>query len=330
MSTIKLPALPTTNDITTKIRDELAPTPKRLRDIQVAVRKARDSITLPPEELAPLIDAACHGTTPTTDQLIAAATSDSERYQQAEAIRRLNDTHAALISTPSYTPGEESTAVLDYLAECMTALVTYARALPDDLPYTAEDALSDEKNGPTLYRAVQALVSTYGEIRRQQQAAYRNLSGGINPPVYRYTAQFQNATDHEKHWLEQRAKVGAKYGAGIHGTHDDAYAYFVTDIPTAAWGEMTEDHYPDNATGNEGHARWIIWAANNLDLWVPQWRIAEQQHEANTEQVNIDAWINPTTRRFSKVDKFDRTIAVTTTSHAGIETSRGTTIIRNN
>lgn len=304
----KTPTFPTATEIRDHIDSVIIPEPGRMREVQKLSAKATSLLAQqdPGDTLANLVHDMIHaGATPTPEELANAAT-DSQRHADIErAQSRLSSTQENMTySRNMYPTGEQHEATLDYLSTVMDRFVKAARAFPKDTPLTADDVISYGNGGIDLYTGIQQLVATYTEIRRAQSKAYGGPSQERDQ-----TGHFKDATNTEATWLSIRKARAQQDGPALQhsGTPEAlaAHAYF-EGTPTTPWGPISRGPYPQGVDTNEDKARFILWAANHTELWVPSRAELEQQHKVNTELMNLKAWLFPAERRNTSSADFDQ------------------------
>lgn len=311
---IKIPAFPTHADVREHIDTVISPEIGRIGAANDAFRKAVDVLVTRDtgNTLAALVTEMIEdGATPTPEQIADAAQDSSRHYEIQRVMQNLDITRQNVRDARmNYPTGQQNAETLDYLSGVMEQIVDAARALPADTPVNAEDAIAFGDQGVELLNTVRLLVGTYGEVRRAQRKAYGNGHEALN-----MSGHFRDAVNVEAYWLRKRQAQAEQYRGTLErgGSPDiDAARTYFQGTPTTPWEPIAKGHHPTNATNNDDHARFILWAARNAELWVPSVAELEQQHKINDEITSVHAWVRPEDRRRTTQADIDQALATVT------------------
>lgn len=306
-SMTKIPAFPTRQDIIDHINNVIRPEPGQMRAVQPLLLEAGRSILAdsPVDPLDSLVNATIHDGANPTAKDFADAALDAERYATAmRAVARLDDARLRVNMTiNNYPTSEQNGLILEYLSTVLDQIVATARALPDNAPVTADEAIAYGDRGVELLNTVRQVVAAYTEVRTQQRKASQIPHDDFNA-----SGHFKDATNSETHWLQERRAKADKHRVQFDRQHlpglREARAYF-EGAPSTPWTPIRGGAYPSNVKTAEDQARFILWAARNTEPWVPSDSDLAEQHLANSELMRLRTWIQPESR--SRV--FDADIA---------------------
>ena len=318
-TTSKIPTYPTPSDIATEVAN-IAPDRDRYRAIWQAATEALAQLDNTSNPLNSLASHAVEtGDIPTAEQMRdaahAALTEDRDR---AYMIGQLETIRQRYLTAPSEPTTEQAARILTYLgSEALPAVLTAVQALPKGTPLTADDALNHD-DGPNLYRTARALLASYDAVRTQQRRAIQKIAASTVTDtdwavMVAHSGTARNATDWDPHWLDKRRSIGQQYKAGIGQAHDQgedrgAHDYSL-NVPDTNWPALeTRATWPANHDDDEQRARWLIRAARDLELWVPNFEQLTAEHTANSARVTLSHWLNTTTRRVTGYDRFGRRV----------------------
>ncbi|MFD4007866.1 hypothetical protein ACFWQK_09070 [Brachybacterium paraconglomeratum] len=297
--TIKIPAFPTRQNIIDHINTVIRPEPGQMRALQPLLLEAGRSILAdsPADPLDNLVNAMIHdGATPTVKDFADATLAAEQHATAMRAVARLDDARLRINMTiNNYPTSEQNGLILEYLSTVLDQIVATARALPDNAPTTADEAIVYGTQGVELLNTMRQLVATYTEVRTQQRKASQ-----IPHNDYNASGHFKDATNSETHWLQARLANAEKHRVQFDRQHlpglADARTYF-EGAPSTPWSPIRAGAYPSNAKNTEDQARFILWVARNTEPWVPSDSDLAEQHLANSELVRLSTWIQPESRR---------------------------------
>lgn len=125
------------------------------------------------------------------------------------------------------------------------------------------------------------LMDVYRTIRAAQREAYRRGSpnGAAWVHLNARSGLMRDAIDHEGHWVNERRRIGGSRQALRErvGSQGGPAVDWYQKVPAVPWpATKTNEAHP----GDDLWA-WLVWAAENADLWVPTLEELEDADTAN-------------------------------------------------